>query len=229
MSDTWTIYTDGGSRGNPGPAAYAYVIKRPGVADIEEKVYFGQTTNNIAEYTGLVKALEHAKELGGRKLVVNSDSELMVKQMNGQYRVKNAGLLPLYQQAVALRKQFDSVAIKHVYREQNAQADALCNEAMDNPGDAKPRTFVAHDSKLPEKGSDPLNSGGQTPFLAQEQARSESQPTKTDGLAPTPLMEALMIMRQNAARWAKSGDPTDPPPAEVLNRIIEVLNREVAD
>src|SRR5207253_6371220 len=89
MTDTWTIYTDGGSRGNPGPAAYAYVIKRPGEPDIEEMVYLGQTTNNIAEYTGMVKALEHAKELGGRTLIVNSDSELMVKQMNGQYRVKN--------------------------------------------------------------------------------------------------------------------------------------------
>src|SRR5262245_59098027 len=132
MTDTWTIYTDGGSRGNPGPAAYAYVIKRPGQPDIEEKAYLGQTTNNIAEYTGIVKALEHALELGGKKLVINRDSELMVKQMNGQYKVKNEGLRPLYQQAVALSKQFGSVVIKHVYREQNSQADALCNEAMDD-------------------------------------------------------------------------------------------------
>ena len=68
MNDTWTIYTDGGARGNPGPAAYAYVIKRPGVADIEGKAYLGKTTNNIAEYTGLVKALEHAQALGGKKI-----------------------------------------------------------------------------------------------------------------------------------------------------------------
>src|ERR1019366_8556014 len=100
----------------------------------------------IAEYTGLVKALEHARELGGRMLIVNSDSELMVKQMNGQYKVKNEGLRPLYEQAVQLRKQFESVTIKHIYREQNSQADALCNEAMDNPRDSQPRTFVAHDS-----------------------------------------------------------------------------------
>ena len=70
MSDAWTIYTDGGSRGNPGPAAYAYVIKRPGQLDIEEKCYLGKTTNNIAEYTGLVKALEHATRIGGKKLIV---------------------------------------------------------------------------------------------------------------------------------------------------------------
>src|SRR5437667_8884054 len=79
MSDTWTIFTDGGSRGNPGPAAYAYIIQRPGQPDIEGKAYLGNTTNNIAEYTGLVKALERAKKLGGKKLIVNSDSELMVK------------------------------------------------------------------------------------------------------------------------------------------------------
>ena len=132
MSDTWTIYTDGGSRGNPGPAGYAYVIKRPGQPDIEEKAYLGKSTNNIAEYTGLVKALEHARELGGKKLIVNSDSELMVKQLNGQYRVKNEGLRPLFEEASKLRKQFESVLIKHVYRDQNSQADALCNEAMDD-------------------------------------------------------------------------------------------------
>jgi ribonuclease HI len=142
MSDTstWTINTDGGARGNPGPAAYAYVIKRPGEADIEAKSFLGHTTNNIAEYTGLVKALEHACELGGRKLLVLSDSELMVKQMNGEYRVKNEGLQPLFQQASQLRKQFDSVAIRHVRREQNQQADALCNEALDGQGHPKTST-----------------------------------------------------------------------------------------
>jgi ribonuclease HI len=208
MSDTWTIYTDGGSRGNPGPAAYAYVIKRPGVADIEEKVYLGQTTNNIAEYTGLVKALEHAKELGGRRLVLNSDSELMVKQMNGQYRVKNAGLAPLYQQAVALCKQFDSVAIKHVYRQQNAHADRLCNEELDNPRHAKPRSLVGQDSN---------------PVESETETRSESRFTKKDKLAPTPLMQALELMRQSAALWAENGDPTTPAPAEILNRICEIV------
>jgi ribonuclease HI len=228
MSDTWTIYTDGGSRGNPGPAAYAYVIKRPGVADIEEKVYFGQTTNNIAEYTGLVKALEHAKELGGRKLVVNSDSELMVKQMNGQYRVKNAGLLPLYQQAVALRKQFDSVAIKHVYREQNARADRLCNEALDNPRHAKPRSFVGQDANPVESESvagvgTPTPGSDYRPRPRTTETRSESRPTKKGKLAPTPLMQALEIMRQSAALWAENGDPTTPAPAEVLNRICEIV------
>src|SRR5579859_6309404 len=140
MSDNpeLTIFTDGGSRGNPGPAAYAYVIQRPGEPDIEERCYLGRTTNNIAEYTGLVKALEHARRLGAARITVFSDSELMVKQMNGDYRVKNEGLLPLYQQAAQLRKGFTFAAVRHIRREFNKQADRLCNEAMDNPEDYAP-------------------------------------------------------------------------------------------
>jgi ribonuclease HI len=142
MSDSTrvVIHTDGGARGNPGPAAYAYVIERPGAPDIEVKAYLGRTTNNVAEYTGLVKALEHARELGVREVVVHSDSELMVKQLNGAYKVKNAGLLPLYRQADELRRAFDSVHVRHVYREQNTRADRLCNEALDDPRSAQPRT-----------------------------------------------------------------------------------------
>src|SRR4051812_13830594 len=98
MSDAYIIHTDGGSRGNPGPAAYAYVIERPGTPAIEVKAFLGRTTNNIAEYTGLVKALEHARALGARELVVHSDSELMVKQLRGEYKVKNEGLRPLYEE-----------------------------------------------------------------------------------------------------------------------------------
>jgi ribonuclease HI len=203
MTDTWTIFTDGGSRGNPGPAAYAYVIKRPGQPDIEAKAFLGTTTNNIAEYTGLVKALEHAKDLGAKKLIVNSDSELMVKQMNGQYRVKNEGLKPLHRQADALRKQFESVTIKHVYRDQNSHADALCNEAMDNP--------VAHDSN---------------PVMHHVETRADSCPTPNGS---TPLMQALDLLKQSAVRWSESRDPNDPAPAQVLNEIVEILGREDAD
>ena len=208
MNDTWTIFTDGGSRGNPGPAAYAYVIKRPGEVDVEEYGYLGQTTNNIAEYTGLVKALEHAKELGGKRLLVNSDSELMVKQLNGQYKVKNEGLRPLYLQAAALRKQFESVTIKHIYRDQNSQADALCNEAMDNPHDSKPRVSVKQDSDSP---------------ASVKAARIDSAAVKTTEFAVTPLMKALDLMKESAFEWSKSGDPKTPSPAEVLNKIVEIL------
>lgn len=194
MSDTWTIYTDGGARGNPGPAAYAYVIKRPGQPDIEAKCYLGKTTNNIAEYTGLVKALEHAKQLGGKKLLVNSDSELMVKQLNGEYRVKNEGLRPLYQQAVALCKHFEAVKIKHIYRDQNSQADELCNEAMDD--------------RSPES----IETGSVDPSTAD--------------VAITPLMQALDLITQSAAKWSSTGNPNEPPPARVLDQILDIMRRK---
>jgi len=207
MNDTWTIFTDGGSRGNPGPAAYAYVIKRPGQPIIEGKAYLGETTNNIAEYTGLVKALEHAKALGAKKLIVNSDSELMVKQMNGQYKVKNEGLRPLYQQAVALRKQFESVVIKHVYRDQNSQADALCNEAMDDRA--------------------PVAEPDSAPVLFATTIEPQSSSAKLDGMAP--MMQALDLLKRSAGAWSKSRDPNDPAPALVLNENVEILGREDAD
>src|SRR5271156_6010612 len=101
MSDTnlLTIHTDGAARGNPGPAAFAFVITRPGQPDDEDSGCLGETTNNIAEYAALVKALERARQLGGRRVVVHSDSELMIKQMRGEYKVKNEGLRALFEQA----------------------------------------------------------------------------------------------------------------------------------
>ena len=140
-----TIHTDGASRGNPGDAAFAYVIARDGKPPIEEADCLGQMTNNQAEYTALIRALEHALELGAHhRLLIHSDSELMVKQMNGQYRVKNEELRDLYEQACALRRRFDGpVTIRHVRREQNKRADQLCNEALDGKRCATPRAVQA--------------------------------------------------------------------------------------
>jgi ribonuclease HI len=127
----FTIHTDGAARGNPGPAAFAYVIEQQGSPDIEVKGCLGDTTNNVAEYTAVVRALEHASRLGARRAVVLSDSELMVNQMTGKYKVKHEGLRPLYDEARDLCRAFDSVTFRHVRREQNARADRLCNEALD--------------------------------------------------------------------------------------------------
>jgi ribonuclease HI len=128
-----TIYTDGASRGNPGAAAFAYVINRNGQPVIEKADCLGQMTNNQAEYIALIRALEHALELGPQhRVLVHSDSELMVKQMNGEYRVKNEELRGLYEQACILRQRFEGlVTIRHVRREQNKRADELCNKALD--------------------------------------------------------------------------------------------------
>jgi ribonuclease HI len=127
------IHTDGASRGNPGAAAFAYVIRRDGEAPIEEAGCLGQMTNNQAEYTALVRALEHALQLGPQhRLLIHSDSELMVKQMKGEYRVKDPGLRSLYQEASRLWDRFDErPRIVHVRREQNSRADELCNLALD--------------------------------------------------------------------------------------------------
>jgi ribonuclease HI len=145
------IHTDGASRGNPGPAAYAYRIERDGEPDVEEAGCLGRMTNNQAEYTALVRALEHALELGPEHpVLVRSDSELLVKQMNGQYRVKDEGLRDLYEEARDLVRRFRGpVTIRHVRREQNARADALCNEALDGLREPMPRAPFAKPPPAP--------------------------------------------------------------------------------
>ncbi|HZU39151.1 MAG TPA: ribonuclease HI family protein [Gemmataceae bacterium] len=140
----FTINIDGAARGNPGPAAFAYVISAAGQSLAAEGRCLGTATNNQAEYTALVRALQRAAELGGRRLTIHSDSELLVKQMNGEYRVKNEDLRQLYDEANALRRQFDAVTIRHVRRADNAHADRLCNEALDGEGDkSRPRSTPA--------------------------------------------------------------------------------------
>lgn len=125
-----TIHVDGAARGNPGPAAYGYVIRAEGLPDLRGNGVIGQATNNVAEYTGLIQALTKALELGASQAHVRSDSELMVRQMRGEYRVKNEGLQPLYQRARELVRRLGDVTFEHVYREENAEADRLCNEAL---------------------------------------------------------------------------------------------------
>jgi len=123
---------DGGSRGNPGPAAYGVVIRDPkGEVVARLKKYIGQNTNNVAEYFGLIAALDYAQTHGIRALRVESDSELMVKQMRGVYKVKSGDLQPLHERARKMAQTFESFRIDHVYREQNREADALVNQALD--------------------------------------------------------------------------------------------------
>src|SRR5208283_1259661 len=123
---------DGGSRGNPGPAAYGVVVRDArGEVVARLKKFIGQNTNNVAEYYGLIAALDYAQSHGIRALQIESDSELLVKQMRGQYKVKSEDLRPLFERARKMSATFDHFAINHVYREQNKDADALANEAMD--------------------------------------------------------------------------------------------------
>jgi ribonuclease HI len=126
------IHVDGGSRGNPGPAAGAAIISSPdGELLAEASELIGVATNNVAEYRGLLLGLQRARELGATEIELINDSELVAKQLTGAYRVKHPDMRPLHRQAVAALGAFDRWSIRSVPREHNAQADALVNAALD--------------------------------------------------------------------------------------------------
>jgi ribonuclease HI len=206
-----TIHTDGASRGNPGAAAFAYVISGIGEDDIEEGGCLGRMTNNQAEYTALVKSLEHALELAPEaRIILHSDSELMVKQMRGEYRVKNEELRPLYEQASALTARFKAgVTFRHVRRGENSRADALCNQALDGKLEPSAREL-----------------------LARHAARAAPPPATRVAVAPAPKPtpkplaplreQALTCLRKASAAWAagKAG-----PSAEMVwGELTRLLN-----
>lgn len=127
-----TLFADGGSRGNPGPAASGAVLLDPSGAVIDEVGrYLGVATNNVAEWTALLIGLEAAAQRGIRRLAVRLDSELVVKQLRGEYRVKHVDLQPLHRRALALVRAFESVDVRHVPRKQNVLADRLVNHVLD--------------------------------------------------------------------------------------------------
>jgi ribonuclease HI len=126
------LYTDGGSRGNPGPAAYAYVLETgDGTVLAAHGETIGVATNNVAEYSALVEGLKKADDLQVDELEVVSDSELLVNQMRGSYKVKNEALRELWREAMRLATRFDKVTYEAVRREHNELADRLVNEALD--------------------------------------------------------------------------------------------------
>jgi ribonuclease HI len=126
------LYTDGGARGNPGPAAFAYVLQtEDGTVLASRGEAIGVATNNVAEYSALIAGLRHAVEIGVTELEVRSDSELMVKQMRGEYRVKNKALQELFLDAGGLARQLPAVTYTHVRREHNQLADQLLNDVLD--------------------------------------------------------------------------------------------------
>ncbi len=127
------LSTDGGARGNPGPAGLGLVIKDDqGVILLEHGEYLGETTNNVAEYSALISALKFARTLEGTDVVIQMDSELIVKQMTGEYKIKQPHLQELASQVRKLLSQFNSYEFKHVLREFNKEADRLVNVAIDS-------------------------------------------------------------------------------------------------
>jgi ribonuclease HI len=129
----FVLRTDGGARGNPGPAGAAFVLEAPdGSVVCSGGRFLGTATNNVAEYEALLWGLRTALGRRTRPLTIYADSELVVRQLNGVYKVKNASLRPLHAEAVVLIGRIGDVRVEHVRREQNAAADALANEAMDS-------------------------------------------------------------------------------------------------
>lgn len=143
------LRTDGGSRGNPGPAGVGFVIEQDGEIICRGGRFIGVETNNVAEYQALIWGLENVAAMGHSSVTVFADSELLVKQINGQYRVKNEGLKPLFADALKLLRAFSGFKVVHVRRENNAEADEMANQAMDTratvgdpacePGGLKPQ------------------------------------------------------------------------------------------
>jgi ribonuclease HI len=134
----WLLMVDGAARGNPGPAGCgAVILDENSVVVRELSRYLGHTTNNVAEYEALLMGLEVLVELKRNRIVVQSDSQLLVRQLNGEYRVKDEKLKVLYQRATSLLRQFSAYRIVHVRREFNKLADRLANRGIDNAMDRK--------------------------------------------------------------------------------------------
>jgi ribonuclease HI len=129
------LWTDGAARGNPGPAGIGAILKSPsGEVLFTGSEYLGHTTNNVAEYKAVLLGLQGALAQGIRKVEVRADSELLIKQLRGEYRVKSPGLKPLFDEARKLLARFASVKLTHVRRELNGEADRLANQGIDSVG-----------------------------------------------------------------------------------------------
>jgi ribonuclease HI len=132
MNETLILEFDGGSRGNPGPAGIGAVVRAAdGTPLVTLGRFIGVATNNVAEYKALITALREAKALGAKQVTIRGDSQLVIRQMKGEYRVKHPGIKPLHEEAAALVKQFDKAAFIHNLRHKNELADKLANLAMD--------------------------------------------------------------------------------------------------
>lgn len=208
MDDTlaFTIEIDGASRGNPGPAAFGYVIRHQGETVLEESGYLGRATNNAAEYLALIHALKKAEELRGRDLTIRSDSELLVRQMSGEYRVRNPQLAILHQQVSQLLPRFRRVRFTYVPREQNRDADRLCNEALN---EAERNGSAAKDQRAGNINDERRAGSVSDGWAAGEDWRAA-------------LQEAETLLRTAGRTWSESG-PESPSPRAVLMKIVRLL------
>ena len=197
-----TIHVDGAARGNPGPAAIAYVIAEPNHPRVEYAETIGTATNNVAEYSALIAALKRAAEMGLKELTVFSDSELMVKQMAGEYRVKHPDLIPLFENASALRRRFAKVALSHVRREQNKRADELGNIALD----AEKKKAAGNKKQETGDGRRETGKSGQVIAVSDVRVRGD----------------AIACLESAAKAWAANG-PAHPRPEMIWDQLWFLL------
>jgi ribonuclease HI len=159
----YTAHVDGASRGNPGPASYAAIIYGPDGSQVFQiGKYLGRDTNNVAEYYALISALDYAANHGITRLRVNSDSELLVRQMQGRYKVKSPDLRPLFERASKLARTLEYFSVQHVPREMNRDADRLANEALDKT-DGKSATPWSQKDSATNAARDNAKPGAETP------------------------------------------------------------------
>src|SRR5438445_798630 len=171
-ANIFVAYVDGASRGNPGPASYAVILRGPdGATRFEAGKYIGRATNNVAEYYGLITALDYAAAQGIERLLVRSDADLLVRQMQGRYKVKSPDLRPLYERARKLARGFAYFAMEHVPREQNRKADELANVALDRTG-SRAGVSAASDAML---GAKPDAKSGAKADLDNERGASANE------------------------------------------------------
>ncbi len=185
----FTAHIDGAARGNPGPASYGVVILRPDGQPAEQlRKYLGRTTNNVAEYYALIAALDYTAAHGIRKLRVRSDSELLVQQMKGIYKVKSAELRPLHERAKKLAVALEYFHIEHVPREQNRAADALANAALDSPGSDRLALCGTHHER---------SRGSRAGFSETAAGLKPARPA--GGSAPTQSVRRVRVVYRNGA------------------------------
>ena len=163
MAERIVAYIDGASRGNPGPAAAGFILNSTTGTQLQARAFcLGPTTNNVAEYTSIVKALEAAKHLGAKRISVFSDSELLVRQINGQYKVRSEQIRPLFQQAIELLGEFEDSKVQFVPREKNVEADKLVNQALNLGRDVEGKAVPAAQNSKPVRLGVLISGGGTT-------------------------------------------------------------------
>jgi probable phosphoglycerate mutase len=163
------VEADGGARGNPGPAGFGAVVRDLDGAVLASRYgYLGVTTNNVAEYNGLIAGLTAASELGATEVEIRMDSKLIIEQMAGRWQIKNSGLRPLAAQAAALGSSFDAVSYVWIPRDQNREADALANKAMDSQSSSEPTAAPSWDVPVTKPTRLLLVRHGETAYTAEK-------------------------------------------------------------